>query len=123
MANITGTEGIDTLVGTAENDTILALGGDNIGSLRNYSFALEGTNTIDLFSAKNTSTRDLIAKITIADLGINSASTGTSSTNRSISTSSILDSVGSIPLFKILKDKIISIATALNLAGADIIIR
>ncbi|WP_396135812.1 calcium-binding protein, partial [Chamaesiphon sp. VAR_69_metabat_338] len=65
----------------------------DLGSLKDYSFALEGTNTIDLFSGKDVNTRDLIAKITIADLGITSASTGTSSNNRSISNSSILDSV------------------------------
>jgi Ca2+-binding RTX toxin-like protein len=38
----------------------------SIGSLKNYSFALEGTNTIDLYSGKDVNTRDLIAKIQIS---------------------------------------------------------
>jgi Ca2+-binding RTX toxin-like protein len=38
----------------------------SIGSLKDYSFALEGTNTIDLYSGKDVNTRDLIAKIQIA---------------------------------------------------------
>jgi hypothetical protein len=53
-------------------------------------------DSIDLLAGKNTSTRDLIAKITIADLGITRSGKGTSSTNRSMSTLSILDSVDAI---------------------------
>jgi Ca2+-binding RTX toxin-like protein len=65
----------------------------DIGSLSSYSFALEGTSTINLFAGTDVNTRDLIAKITIADLGISSSGTVTSANNRSISNSSILDSV------------------------------
>jgi Ca2+-binding RTX toxin-like protein len=36
-----------------------------IGSLKDYSFALQGTNEIDLYSGKDVKTRDLIAKIHI----------------------------------------------------------
>ncbi len=38
----------------------------NIGSLKNYSFATEGTNTLNLYSGKDANTRDLIAKIQIS---------------------------------------------------------
>jgi Ca2+-binding RTX toxin-like protein len=38
----------------------------SIGSLKNYSFASAGNNTIDLYSGKDIKTRDLIAKIQIA---------------------------------------------------------
>ncbi len=41
----------------------------DIGKFKNYSFALEGTNTIDLFSGKDINNRDLIAKIQLADGG------------------------------------------------------
>jgi Ca2+-binding RTX toxin-like protein len=54
-----------------------------VGKLKNYSFALEGTNTIDLFSGKDVNTRDLIAKIQIPG-GISSVS----SNSRSIAGSS-----------------------------------
>jgi hypothetical protein len=36
-----------------------------IGSLKDYSFAIQGTNEIDLYSGKDVKTRDLIAKIHI----------------------------------------------------------
>jgi Ca2+-binding RTX toxin-like protein len=42
----------------------------DIGSLTSYSFALEGTNTVNLFAGTDANTRDLIAKINIADLGL-----------------------------------------------------
>ncbi len=38
----------------------------SIGNLKNYSFALEGTNTINLYSGTNVNHRDLIAKIQIS---------------------------------------------------------
>jgi Ca2+-binding RTX toxin-like protein len=38
----------------------------SIGKLKSYSFALEGKNTINLYSGKDIKTRDLIAKIQIA---------------------------------------------------------
>ena len=44
----------------------------SIGSLKNYSFAAGGNNTINLYSGKDVKTRDLIAKIQIAG-GINTA--------------------------------------------------
>jgi Ca2+-binding RTX toxin-like protein len=62
----------------------------DIGSLKNYSFALEGTNTIDLFSGKNVNNRDLIAKIQISG--------GFSSVNgnaRSIGGSASVDAISS----------------------------
>jgi Ca2+-binding RTX toxin-like protein len=36
-----------------------------IGSLKDYSFAIQGTNEVDLYSGKDVKTRDLIAKIHI----------------------------------------------------------
>ncbi len=38
----------------------------DLGNFKNFSFALEGTNTINLFSGKDVKTRDLIAKIELA---------------------------------------------------------
>ena len=38
----------------------------SIGSLKNYSFAADGNNTIELYSGKDVKTRDLIAKIQLA---------------------------------------------------------
>ncbi len=38
----------------------------DLGNFKNYSFALEGASTIDLFSGKDVKTRDLIAKIELA---------------------------------------------------------
>jgi hypothetical protein len=72
----------------------------DVGSLKNYSLAFDGTNTIDLFSGKNVNNRDLIAKIQLADLGL-AASKGTSLNNKS-TMASILDSgasTGSDPIF------------------------
>ncbi|WP_310427735.1 hypothetical protein [Chamaesiphon sp. VAR_48_metabat_135_sub] len=50
----------------------------SIGKLKNYSFSLEDTNTIDLFSGKDVNTRDLIAKIQIAG-GISSVASNSRS--------------------------------------------
>jgi Ca2+-binding RTX toxin-like protein len=67
----------------------------DIGNLKEYSFALEGSNTIDLFSGKDVNTRDLIAKIQLADLGLAATKKGSSINSRSMmsmaSMSSILD--------------------------------
>jgi serralysin len=41
----------------------------DLGKLKDYSLALEGNNTVDLFSGKDVNTRDLIAKIQFADIG------------------------------------------------------
>ena len=38
----------------------------DLGNFKNFSFALEGTNTINLFAGKDVKTRDLIAKIELA---------------------------------------------------------
>jgi Ca2+-binding RTX toxin-like protein len=50
----------------------------DLGKLKNYSFALSGNNTIDLFSGKDVNTRDLVAKIQISggisSIGSNSKS-------------------------------------------------
>jgi Ca2+-binding RTX toxin-like protein len=40
----------------------------NVGNLPEYSFGLESNGTIELFAGKNVTTRDLIAKIQLADL-------------------------------------------------------
>jgi Ca2+-binding RTX toxin-like protein len=50
----------------------------SIGSLKNYSFALAGNNSIDLYSGKDVKTRDLIAKIQIAG-GISSVASNAKS--------------------------------------------
>jgi Ca2+-binding RTX toxin-like protein len=63
----------------------------DIGSLKDYSFALEGANTIDLFSGKDVNTRDLVAKIQLADLGLTTASKGSSLNNRMMSMATSLD--------------------------------
>jgi Ca2+-binding RTX toxin-like protein len=52
--------------------------------LKDYSFGLEGNNTINLFSGKDANTRDLIAKIKIADAG-NLISKGSSLSSKSSS--------------------------------------
>jgi Ca2+-binding RTX toxin-like protein len=41
----------------------------DLGNLKNYSFATEGSGTIDLFSGKDVNNRDLIAKIQLANSG------------------------------------------------------
>jgi RTX calcium-binding nonapeptide repeat (4 copies) len=51
----------------------------DLGNLKNYSFALGGNNSIDLFSGKDVNTRDLVAKIQITGFGGASASNGYSS--------------------------------------------
>jgi uncharacterized delta-60 repeat protein len=64
------------------NDFNLFQDSIDLGNSKNYSFALEGTNTINLFAGKDVNTRDLIAKIQLADgTTLNrTASTGTVST-------------------------------------------
>jgi hypothetical protein len=71
-------------VGKGANDYALITDFDltqdsiSIGSLKNYSFALEGKDTIDLYSSKDINTRDLIAKIQIAG-GISTVSSNAKS--------------------------------------------
>ena len=48
------------------NDFNLFSDSIDLGSLRNYSFATEGSGTIDLFAGSDVSNRDLIAKIQLA---------------------------------------------------------
>lgn len=51
----------------------------DVGSLKDYSFGFDGTGTVDLFAGKDITTRDLVAKIQIADLGLVAATKGTTS--------------------------------------------
>lgn len=51
----------------------------DLGSLRNYSFAIEATGTVDIFAGRNVNTRDLIAKIQLSDLSLASINKGVSS--------------------------------------------
>lgn len=68
---ILGDKGGAYYVGTGNNDYALITDFDlfkdsiSIGSLKDYSFAIEATNTINLYSGKDVNTRDLIAKIQI----------------------------------------------------------
>ncbi len=49
------------------NDFDLSRDAIDIGSLKDYSFAIEANGIIDLFSGKDVNNRDLIAKINLAD--------------------------------------------------------
>jgi Ca2+-binding RTX toxin-like protein len=51
----------------------------DVGSLRDFSFALEGNGTIYLFSGKDVNNRDLIAKIQIGNFGKGLSSKGSNS--------------------------------------------
>jgi Ca2+-binding RTX toxin-like protein len=68
---ILGDKGGAYYVGTGNNDYALITDFDlfkdsiSIGSLKDYSFAIEAINTINLYSGKDVNTRDLIAKIQI----------------------------------------------------------
>jgi Ca2+-binding RTX toxin-like protein len=57
----------------------------DVGNLKDYSFGFDGANTIDLFSGKDVNTRDLIAKIQLADLNVASLSTSASSSTGTMS--------------------------------------
>jgi Ca2+-binding RTX toxin-like protein len=61
----------------------------SIGNCNSYSFALEGTNTIDLYSGKDVNHRDLIAKIQITG-GISSVSRNSKSI---VGSSSSMDAI------------------------------
>jgi Ca2+-binding RTX toxin-like protein len=69
---ILGDKGNAYYVGNGNNDYATITDFDlfkdsiNLGGFKNYSFALEGNNTIDLYSGKDVKTRDLIAKIQIS---------------------------------------------------------
>jgi hypothetical protein len=63
-----------------------------VGNLKDYSFGLEGNGTINLFAGKTALTRDLIAKIQLADLAPATAARSnmnTSSSNLEVLTSQI----------------------------------
>jgi Ca2+-binding RTX toxin-like protein len=90
----------------------------DLGSLRNYSFAIESTGTVDLFAGKDVNTRDLIAKIQIADFGLNSLSKGASSSDKSLSMSSIIGSGNATTLDSIVSK--INILSSVNATTDDV---
>jgi Ca2+-binding RTX toxin-like protein len=111
-------------LGNASNDyatiTDFSIFNDSIdlGSLRNYSFAIESTGTIDLFAGKDVNTRDLIAKIQIADFGLNSLTKGTSSNEKSLSMASTIGSGNATGLDSIVSK--INILSSVNAATDDV---
>jgi Ca2+-binding RTX toxin-like protein len=64
----------------------------SIGNCKDYSFAIEGGNTIDLFSGKDANTRDLIAKIQITG-GISSSSSSRSIAGSTLNIDSIVSKI------------------------------
>jgi RTX calcium-binding nonapeptide repeat (4 copies) len=68
----------------------------DVGNLQDYSLGFDGANTIDLFSGKDVNTRDLIAKIKLADLNIASLSKSTSSSVGTMSVSASIMGGGTI---------------------------
>jgi Ca2+-binding RTX toxin-like protein len=66
----------------------------DLGGLRDYSFAIGSTGTVDLFAGKDVNTRDLVAKIKIADFDLNSLSKGAGSNEKSLSMASMLSGAG-----------------------------
>ncbi len=70
----------------------------DLGSLRDYSFAIESTGTVNLFAGKGVNTRDLIAKIKIADFDLNSLSKGAESNDKSLSMASMLGGASIDPI-------------------------
>jgi RTX calcium-binding nonapeptide repeat (4 copies) len=87
----------------------------DLGGFKDYSFGFDGANTIDLFSGKDANTRDLIAKIQLADLGLTAASKGAISNGKSLAMASMLDggaSTGIEPIFS--KIDILSGANAIE---------
>jgi Ca2+-binding RTX toxin-like protein len=65
----------------------------DLGKLKSYSFALEGTNTVDLFAGTDVNTRDLIAKIQIGSFATTS-SKGMSSARSMMGAESLMSSAG-----------------------------
>jgi Ca2+-binding RTX toxin-like protein len=70
----------------------------DVGSLKDYSLAFDGAKTIDLFAGKDVNTRDLIAKIQLADLNVASFSKSASSSAgmMSVNSSSMGDAISGI---------------------------
>jgi Ca2+-binding RTX toxin-like protein len=91
----------------------------DIGSLKDYSFAQSNTGTFDLFSGKDPNTRDLIAKIQIADAGAALASKG-SSLSKSMSLNSSMMSDGASTGVDIISSKIDIISGASSISDAVI---
>jgi RTX calcium-binding nonapeptide repeat (4 copies) len=77
-------------------DFNLAQDSIDIGSLTSYSFALEGTSTVNLFAGTDVNTRDLIAKINIGNFA-QAATTGvgTKGTSSTLGGTSQLDLISS----------------------------
>jgi Ca2+-binding RTX toxin-like protein len=90
----------------------------DLGGLRNYSFAIESTGTIDLFAGRDVNNRDLIAKIQIADLDLNSLTKGTSSSDKSLSMASIIGGGNATGLDTITSK--INILSSVNAATDDV---
>jgi serralysin len=68
----------------------------DIGSLTSYSFALEGTNTVNLFAGTDADTRDLIAKINIGNFAqTTTTGVGTKGTSSTLDGTSQLDLISS----------------------------
>jgi Ca2+-binding RTX toxin-like protein len=78
-------------------DFNLAQDSIDIGSLTSYSFALEGTSTVNLFAGTDVNTRDLIAKINIGNFAQAATSTGggTKGTSSTLGGTSQLDLISS----------------------------
>jgi RTX calcium-binding nonapeptide repeat (4 copies) len=68
----------------------------DIGNLQDYSLGFDGAKTIDLFAGKDVNTRDLIAKIQLADLNVASFSNSTSSSAGTMSVNSSVMGGGTI---------------------------
>ncbi len=107
-------------VGSGNNDyaliTDFSFGRDSIdvGNLRNYSFGMAAAGTIDLYSGKKSNSRDLIAKIQLAD--------GFNPTNRKAKSmmSAMTTAFGGAALSKESSTNIDAITSQFNiLAGAN----
>jgi Ca2+-binding RTX toxin-like protein len=143
--NTRDTSEVDTLTGGGGRDKFILgdragayyLGGSNndyalitdfnifqdsidIGSLRNYSFAAEGTNTLNLFAGRDINTRDLIAKIQIADFGLAAASKGSQFDAQAMSMASILDGGGASNGIESIAGKIDILSGASSTADATV---
>jgi Ca2+-binding RTX toxin-like protein len=112
-------------LGNAANDYALitdfnlAQDSINIGSLKDYSFAQSTTGTFDLFSGKDPNTRDLIAKIQIADAGAAFASKG-SGLSKSMSFNSSMMAAGASNGVDVISSKIDILSGADSIADATI---
>jgi Ca2+-binding RTX toxin-like protein len=112
-------------LGNAANDYALitdfnlAQDSIDIGSLKDYSFAQSTTGTFDLFSGKDPNTRDLIARIQIADAGAAFASKG-SGLSKSMSFNSSMMAAGASNGVDVISSKIDILSGADSIADATI---